>query len=55
MNLSSLPAQRASDHKPLHVLLIGAGKFGPAFLSQVRRTTGMHRVAIADLSAQRAR
>ena len=55
MNLHKLIAQRATDNNPLRVLLIGAGKFGSMFLSQVRRTPGMHLVAVADLSPQRAR
>jgi len=55
MNLHRLLAQRADDGKPLRVLLIGAGKFGSMFLSQVRRTPGLHLVAVADLSPQRAR
>jgi predicted homoserine dehydrogenase-like protein len=55
MNLYRLLAQRAADKKPLRVVLIGAGKFGSMFLSQVRRTPGMHLVAIADLAPQRAR
>jgi predicted homoserine dehydrogenase-like protein len=55
MNLYRLLAQRAADKKPLRVALIGAGKFGSMFLSQVRRTPGMHLVAIADLAPQRAR
>jgi predicted homoserine dehydrogenase-like protein len=29
--------QPTADHRPLHVLLIGAGKFGAMFLSKVRR------------------
>lgn len=55
MNLHHLLAQRAAEDKPLRVLLIGAGKFGSMFLSQVRRTPGLHLVAVADLSPQRAR
>ncbi len=55
MNLHTLLRQRAADSKPLRVLLIGAGKFGSMFLSQVRRTPGLHLVAVADLSPQRAR
>ena len=39
----------------MRVLLIGAGKFGSMFLSQARRTPGIHVVAVADLSPQRAR
>jgi len=55
MNLHRLLGQRAENNQPLRVLLIGAGKFGSMFLSQVRRTPGLHLVAIADLSPQRAR
>jgi len=55
MNLHKLLLQRVADHQPLRVLLIGAGKFGSMFLSQVRRTPGMHLVAVADLSPGRAR
>ena len=54
MNLHRLLLQRASEHKPLRVALIGAGKFGSMFLSQVRRTPGMHLVAVCDLAPQRA-
>jgi predicted homoserine dehydrogenase-like protein len=55
MNLHRLLAQRAADDKPLRVALIGAGKFGSMFLAQARRTPGLHLVAVADLSRQRAR
>ena len=55
MNLSSLLAQRAAQRAPLRVALIGAGKFGSMFLSQARRTPGLHVTAIADLAPQRAR
>jgi predicted homoserine dehydrogenase-like protein len=55
MNLHRLLAKRAADGKPLRVLLIGAGKFGSMFLAQVPRTPGIHLVAVADLSPQRAR
>ena len=55
MNLHRLLLQRASDHNPLRVALIGAGKFGSMFLSQVRRTPGLHLVAVCDLAPQRAR
>ncbi len=55
MNLHHLLRQRAEENKPLRVALIGAGKFGSMFLSQVRRTPGMHLVAVCDLAPQRAR
>ena len=35
--------------------MIGAGKFGSMYLSQVPRTPGIHMVGIADLSPDRAR
>jgi len=54
MNLYRLLHQRAADKKPLRVALIGAGKFGSMFLSQVRRTPGLHLVAVCDLAPQRA-
>jgi predicted homoserine dehydrogenase-like protein len=55
MNLHRLLLQRAVDDKPLRVALIGAGKFGSMFLSQVRRTPGLHLVAVCDLAPQRAK
>lgn len=55
MNLHALLAQRAAQRKPLRVALIGAGKFGSMFLSQVRRTPGLHLTVVADLAPQRAR
>src|ERR1700741_5021789 len=55
MNLHQMLQQRASEVRPLRVLLIGAGKFGSMFLAQARRTPGLHLVAVADLSPQRAR
>jgi len=47
--------QRAGEGRPLRIGLIGAGKFGSMYLSQVRRTPGMHLAAVADLSPPRAR
>ncbi len=55
MNLHRLLLQRAADSRPLRVGLIGAGKFGSMYLSQARRTPGIHLVAVADLSPKRAR
>jgi predicted homoserine dehydrogenase-like protein len=55
VNLHNLLQARAAEQRPLRVVLIGAGKFGSMFLSQVRSTPGMHLVALADLSPQRAR
>src|SRR5688572_29837264 len=55
MNLHRLLLERAASRKPLRVVLIGAGKFGSMFLSQARRTPGLHVVAVADLDPERAR
>lgn len=55
MNLHALLRQRAANNKPVRVALIGAGKFGSMFLSQVPRTPGLHLTAIADLNPARAR
>ncbi|MFQ6686486.1 flagellar biosynthesis protein FlgA, partial [Bordetella pertussis] len=54
MNLYRLLKQREANQKPLRVALIGAGKFGSMFLSQVQRTPGMRLVAVADLAPDRA-
>jgi len=45
----------AAAGKPVRVGLIGAGKFGSMFLSQVPRTPGVHLLGIADLSPARAK
>jgi predicted homoserine dehydrogenase-like protein len=55
MNLHRLLVQRAAAGQPIKVGLIGAGKFGSMYLSQARRTPGIHLVAVADLSPKRAR
>ncbi|MFG1464999.1 Gfo/Idh/MocA family oxidoreductase [Xanthobacter sp. DSM 24535] len=55
MNLARKLKARAAEGRPVRVGLIGAGKFGSMFLSQVRTTPGMHLIGIADLSASRAR
>ena len=56
MNLAALAAARAStDQGPVKVGLIGAGKFGSMFLSQVPTTAGLTVTAIADLSPARAK
>ena len=46
---------RAAAGGPVRVGLIGAGKFGSMFLSQVPSTTGLEVRAIADLDPDRAR
>lgn len=55
MNLHSLLQKRAAAGRPVRVGLIGAGKFGSMFLSQVPTTPGLEVAAIADLSPDRAR
>ena len=55
MNLHHLLRQREAQRTPLRVGLVGAGKFGSMYLAQARSTPGMHVVAVADLSPQRAR
>lgn len=55
MNLYSLLQKRAANGKPVRVGLIGAGKFGSMFLSQVPSTPGLEVAAIADLNPDRAR
>lgn len=54
MNLHFLLSQRAAEGRPLRIGLIGAGKFGAMYLSQARRTPGMHIVAVADRAPARA-
>jgi predicted homoserine dehydrogenase-like protein len=55
MNLFAKLQQRAAEGKPVRVGMIGAGKFGSMYLSQVPRTPGIHMVGIADLSPDRAK
>src|SRR3982750_366132 len=55
MNLYSLLQARAAQGRPVRVVLIGAGKFGSMYLSQARRTPGIHMLAVADLAPDRAR
>ena len=47
--------ERAATSQPVRVGLIGAGKFGSMFLSQVPTTPGLKVVAIADLRPDNAR
>jgi predicted homoserine dehydrogenase-like protein len=55
MNLHRLLEQRRAAGKPVRVALIGAGKFGSMFLSQVPHTPGLEVTVIADLDPDRAR
>ena len=55
MNLFAKLLEREAAGRPVRIGLIGAGKFGTMFLSQVRLTRGMHLVGLADLNVERAR
>src|SRR3981189_1755128 len=55
MNLHHLLAKRHAAGKPVRVALIGAGKFGSMFLSQVPHTPGLEVPVIVDLDPERAR
>ena len=55
MNLHRLLRQRAETGRPVRVAVIGAGKFGSMFLSQVPSTPGLEVAVIADLDPERAR
>ena len=55
MNLARLAAERAAAERPVRVALIGAGKFGSMFLSQVPHIAGLEVTHIADLDPDRAR
>jgi predicted homoserine dehydrogenase-like protein len=55
MNLHAKLRERAARGNPIRVGLIGAGKFGSMYLSQARKTPGIHVTAIADLAPARAR
>ena len=55
MFLQNLISQRIDNNSPVKVALIGAGKFGSMFLSQVPTTAGLEVVIIADLIPDNAR
>ncbi|MDI9330525.1 MAG: Gfo/Idh/MocA family oxidoreductase [Alphaproteobacteria bacterium] len=55
MSLHAQLLERQQQGRPIRVGLIGAGKFGSMYLSQVPRTPGVHVMGIADLSPERAR
>lgn len=54
MSLHRQLQQRAAEGRPIRIGLIGAGKFGSMYLSQIPRTPGVHLVGIADLSPEAA-
>jgi predicted homoserine dehydrogenase-like protein len=55
MNLHRMLRAREAAGNPIRIAMIGAGKFGSMFLSQVPKTPGLHVLGIADLSVARAR
>src|SRR5882724_7207577 len=55
MNLYRLLSARHAAGKPVRVALIGAGKFGSMFLSQVPHVPGLEVPVIVDLDPQRAK
>ncbi|MBV1931216.1 MAG: Gfo/Idh/MocA family oxidoreductase [Porticoccaceae bacterium] len=55
MYLYSSLKQRQVDNKPVRVGLIGAGKFGSMFLSQIPTTPGLVVTVIADLDPAQAK
>jgi predicted homoserine dehydrogenase-like protein len=55
MNLFAKLQTAAAAGHPVRAGLIGAGKFGSMFLSQVPTTPGLEVTAIADLAPERAR
>jgi len=55
MNLRHLAQTKLEESGPVRVGLIGAGKFGSMFLSQIPTTLGLEVTAIADLSIDNAR
>ncbi|MBS0124181.1 NAD(P)H-dependent oxidoreductase [Thetidibacter halocola] len=55
MNLARLAAEAAERGSPVRAGLIGAGKFGSMFLSQVPTIPGLTVTAIADLDPDKAR
>ncbi len=55
MNLYSKLKMRAAQGDPIRVGMIGAGKFGSMFLSQVLKLEGIHLIGVADLSPDNAR
>jgi predicted homoserine dehydrogenase-like protein len=55
MNLQAMLAARVAAGKPVRVGLIGAGKFGSMFLSQVPSINGIDVAMIADLDPERAK
>lgn len=54
MNFYQMLQEKQEKGTPVRVGLIGAGKFGTMYLSQVRKVPGVHLVGIAELNIPRA-
>lgn len=54
MNLYAMLQEKYKQKKPLRVGIIGTGKFGTMYLSQVKKVQGVHLVGIAELNIPRA-
>lgn len=54
MNFYHMLQGRASEHRPIKVGLIGAGKFSAMFLSQANLIPGFQVIGIAELEPQKA-
>ena len=54
MFLQQAISKRIDNNNPVKVALIGAGKFGSMFLSQVPSTPGLEVLVIADLKPENA-
>ena len=55
MSLSAKLKLRREAGKPVRVSLIGAGKFGTMFLSQIPTIPGLEVAVIADLDVEKAK
>ena len=55
MSLHRKLQELAANHQSIKVGLIGAGKFGSMYLSQIPNTPGVHLTGIADLSPSRVK
>lgn len=55
MNIYQLLSEREAAGEPIRVGLIGAGRFGTMYLSQVRNIPGVRVVGVADLDVEKAK
>jgi predicted homoserine dehydrogenase-like protein len=54
MNLYTMLEQREKEGRRIRVGIIGAGKFGTMYISQIRKLPGVHLVGVADLVPENA-